>query len=66
MDLVVRNARLASAPESPPVDIGVAGGKIVAIQPELRAEAPAYDAGGLLTLRRPRRNPHPPGEIPHR
>jgi cytosine/creatinine deaminase len=49
MDLVVRNARLASAPEAPPVDIGVAGGKIVAMQPALQVEAPSYDAGGHLT-----------------
>jgi len=49
MDLVVRNARLAHAPEAPPVDIGVAGGKIVAIQLGLHAEAPSYDADGRLT-----------------
>ena len=49
MDLIIRNARLASAPEAPLTDIGVAGGKIVAIQPNLMAEAPSYDATGLLT-----------------
>ncbi len=49
MDLVVRNARLASAPEAPPVDIGVAGGKIVAVETGLRADAPSYDAEGHLT-----------------
>jgi cytosine deaminase len=49
MDLVVRNARLPSAPEAPPVDIGVAGGKIIAVQPGLRVEAPSYDAEGRLT-----------------
>ena len=49
MDLVVRNARLASAPEAPPVDIGVADGRIVAVQPGLHAEAPSYDADGRLT-----------------
>jgi cytosine deaminase len=48
MDLVVRNARLASAPEAPPVDIGVDNGRIVAIQPALRVEAPSYDAAGNL------------------
>ena len=31
MDLILRNARLAHAPEAPPVDIGVADGRIVAI-----------------------------------
>lgn len=48
IDLVVRNARLAHAPEAPPVDIGVSGGRIVAIEPGLRAEAPSYDAEGRL------------------
>src|ERR1051326_701462 len=49
MDLVVRNARLASAPEAPPVDIGVAAGRIVAVQRGLGVQAPSYDAGGHLT-----------------
>jgi cytosine deaminase len=49
MDLIVRNARLAGAPDAPPVDIGVADGKIVAVQPGLRAETPSYDADGRLT-----------------
>jgi cytosine deaminase len=49
MDLVVRNARLASAPEAPTVDIGVSDGKIVAVQSGLRVEAPSYDAEGRLT-----------------
>jgi cytosine deaminase len=49
MDLVVRNARLASAPEAPPVDIGVKDGRIVGVQPGLETEAPAYDAEGHLT-----------------
>ncbi len=48
MDLVVRNARLASAPEAPPVDIGVTNGTIVAVQPALSVEAPSYDAKGHL------------------
>ena len=49
MELVVRNARLASTPEAPPVDIGVADGRIVAVEPGLRVEAPSYDAEGRLT-----------------
>jgi cytosine/creatinine deaminase len=49
VDLIVRNARLARAPEAPPVDIAIAGGRIVAVQPELHAEAPSYDAEGNLT-----------------
>ena len=49
VDLIVRNARLASAPEAPPADIAVADGKIVAVQPDLQIEAPSYDAEGRLT-----------------
>jgi cytosine deaminase len=48
MDLILRNARLAHAPEAPPVDIGVQGGRIAAIAPHLAAEAAEYDAAGLL------------------
>jgi cytosine/creatinine deaminase len=48
MDLIVRNARLAHAPDAPPVDIGCAAGRIVAIEPTLRADAPALDAAGSL------------------
>src|SRR5258708_37095571 len=49
VDLIVRNARLASAPEAAPVDIAIADGKIVAVQPDLHIEAPSYDAEGRLT-----------------
>jgi cytosine deaminase len=48
MDLIVRNVRLAERPENGPVDIGVTAGRIVAIAPELAAEAETYDAGGRL------------------
>ena len=49
LDLMLRNARLASAgPEQPTVDIGVQHGRIVAIEPHLTAEGPAYDAGGKM------------------
>src|SRR5712671_502954 len=48
MDLVLRNVRLAHRPEAGPVDIGVAGGKIVAIEKNLAAQAETYDAGGRL------------------
>src|ERR1700733_1406704 len=48
MDLIVRNARLSSAPEDPPVDIGIAGGRIVAIEPQLAADAEKFDAEGCL------------------
>ena len=48
MELIVRNARLSDAPESPLVDIGVAAGHIVAIEPHLAAEAEVFDADGCL------------------
>ena len=48
MDLILRNVRLAHRPEAGPADIGVAGGKIVAIEKGLAAEAETYDAGGRL------------------
>src|ERR1700731_3667820 len=48
MDLILRNVRLAQRPEAGAVDIGVAGGKIVAIEKGLAAEAETYDAGGRL------------------
>jgi cytosine deaminase len=48
MDLIVRNVRLASGFPAEPVDIGVAGGKIVAIEKGLAVAAETYDAGGCL------------------
>src|SRR5665213_2287901 len=48
MDLILRNAHLAHAPEAPPMDVGVADGVIVAIEPHLQAEAAEYDAAGCL------------------
>ena len=48
MDLVVRNARLADRPADGPLDIGVAKGRIVAIERGLSAEAQTYDAEGRL------------------
>jgi cytosine deaminase len=47
MDLIIRNARLAAQPAEP-VDIGFAGGRIVAIEHDLRADAAVFDAGGKL------------------
>ena len=46
MDLIVRNARLPRGGE--PVDIGVAGGRIVAIEAGVAAEGETYDAAGHL------------------
>jgi cytosine deaminase len=48
MDLIIRNARLAHAPDSPAVDIGVVADRIVAVEAGLRADGPAFDAGGCL------------------
>ena len=48
MDLIISNARLSHTPDAPPVDIGVRDGRIVAIEPALQADGPAFDAGGSL------------------
>ena len=48
MDLIVRNARLAYAPDAPPVDIGVANGRIVALERNLGSDAESFDAAGNL------------------
>ena len=48
MDVIVRNARVSHAPDEPAVDIGVAAGRIVAIEQPLAADGPEYDAGGCL------------------
>jgi cytosine/creatinine deaminase len=47
-DLVFRNARTRAAAE--PVDIGIKGGKIAAIAPELACEGVEVDADGRLVL----------------
>jgi cytosine/creatinine deaminase len=48
VDLIVRNVRLADRPVAEPLDIGVAGGRIVAIARGLTGAAETYDAGGRL------------------
>ena len=48
MDLIIRNARLADQPASEPLDIGVAEGKIVAIESGLVGASETYDAAGRL------------------
>ena len=47
MDLIIRNARLSDR-SGEPLDIGIAHGRIVAIEPRIAADAPAHDAGGCL------------------
>jgi cytosine deaminase len=48
MDLIIRNARLADHRSHEITDIGVANGRIVAIQRELSGEGEVYDAEGRL------------------
>ena len=48
LDLIIRNARLAGHPADEPLDIGVKGGRIVAIERALAADAQVYDAQGHL------------------
>ena len=52
MDLIIKNARLVAAPDAPPADIAVEGGRITAIGPgissRLSGDAEIYDAGGRL------------------
>src|SRR5438128_573738 len=49
LDLIIRNARLSSnGTANRTVDIGVRGGIIVAIEPNLAADGPEHDAGGKL------------------
>src|SRR5215468_5633852 len=47
MDLLIKSARLVTAPESP-VDIAIADGKIATIGPNLTTDGESYDAGGRL------------------
>jgi cytosine/creatinine deaminase len=48
VDLIVRNARLPDRPAGELLDIGIEGGRIVAIERALAAEAAIYDARGCL------------------
>ena len=61
MDLIIRNARLADGQLSEPLDIGVAGGKIVAIESGLAGAAETYDAAGRLCRRD--RDAHPSRQV---
>jgi cytosine/creatinine deaminase len=47
VDLIIRNARLAGG-SNEPHDIGIAGGRIAAIERSIAADAKVYDAKGLL------------------
>jgi cytosine/creatinine deaminase len=48
MDLIIRNARLADRRSDELTDIGIADGRIVAVEPGFSAEAEVYDAQGRL------------------
>jgi cytosine deaminase len=48
MDLVVRNARLFDRDPGRTFDIGIERGRIAAIEPNLNAAAPSFDAQGRL------------------
>jgi cytosine/creatinine deaminase len=48
MDLVIRNARIADRAADGPLDIGIDKGRIVAIEPNIAADAARYDAEGRL------------------
>lgn len=48
MDTILRNARIDGDVGLPLVDIGLDGGKIAAIEPDLRAEGNVIDVGGRI------------------
>jgi len=49
LDLIIRNARLLRAgTDDPTLDIGIRDGVVVALEPNLAAVGPEYDAGGKL------------------
>lgn len=48
MDLIVTNVQLSDRPYGTLVDIGVTDGRIVAIEPDLQADARRFDAGGRV------------------
>jgi cytosine deaminase len=48
VDRIIRNARLFDRPADGPLDIGIAQGRLVAIERGLSADAEVYDANGNL------------------
>ena len=48
MDLILRNALIVGAENEPPVDIGIEGGRVAAIEAGLAAEGEEIDVGGRL------------------
>ena len=49
MDLILRNALIAGEESKPPVDIGIEGGRIAAIEAGLTAEGERSTSGGALS-----------------
>ena len=47
-DLILRNARIAHCAEG--LDIGIAGGRIAALAPDLAGDAPQQQLDGRLVL----------------
>jgi cytosine deaminase len=48
IDLIIRNVRLPDRPRDQPMDIGIGGGRFLAIEPGIAADARVYDAKGRL------------------
>ena len=48
LDIVIRNARLPNSRDGRHVDIGIAHGRIAAIEPEITSDARVHDAEGCL------------------
>ena len=48
MDTILRNARVSDGADAVPVDIGISGGAIVALQPGLDGDGEVIDVGGRL------------------
>ena len=48
MDLILRNACIAGGESEPPIDIGIEGGRIAALEIDLAAEGEEIDVGGRL------------------
>ena len=48
MDLILRNALIAGAENDPPIDIGIEGGRVAAIEAGLAAEGEEINVGGRL------------------
>ena len=48
IDLIIANVRLPDGAADESFDIGIGGGRIVAIEPRLAAEARIHDARGRL------------------